>query len=237
MAASGPRAPRRHVIFNADDFGASTGINRGIVECHRRGVVTSTSLMVDGGAAREAAALAQDHPGLAVGLHFDVVGEDDRNFDLDDTAAVGTEFRRQLGRFVDLIGRAPTHIDLHKHTHRRPHLFPLFREWVAPLKVPLRDDGRVKYVGGFYAQWEWKVTDLDYVSVAFLVKILREEAAPGWTEFSCHPGYMTPDFTSVYGAEREAEIHTLTDPKVRATIDALGYVLVSYAHFAAEPAR
>ncbi|MBM3511497.1 MAG: ChbG/HpnK family deacetylase [Alphaproteobacteria bacterium] len=237
MAASGPRAPRRHVIFNADDFGASTGINRGIVECHRRGVVTSTSLMVDGGAAREAAALAQDHPGLAVGLHFDVVGEDDRNFDLDDTAAVGTEFRRQLGRFVDLIGRAPTHIDSHKHTHRRPHLFPLFREWVAPLKVPLRDDGRVKYVGGFYAQWEWKVTDLDYVSVAFLVKILREEAAPGWTEFSCHPGYMTPDFTSVYGAEREAEIHTLTDPKVRATIDALGYVLVSYAHFAAEPAR
>jgi len=32
----------RHVIFNADDFGASTGINRGIIEAHLRGVVTST---------------------------------------------------------------------------------------------------------------------------------------------------------------------------------------------------
>jgi predicted glycoside hydrolase/deacetylase ChbG (UPF0249 family) len=237
MAASDPGAGRSHVIFNADDFGASRGINRGIVECHRRGVVTSTSLMVEGRAAAEAAALAKDHPGLAVGLHFDVVGEDDKSFDLDDAAAVGAEFRRQLALFHDLLGRAPTHVDSHRHTHRRPHLFPLFREWVAPLKVPLRDDGRVKYVGGFYAQWEWQVTNLDHVSVPFLVKILRDDAGPDWTEFSCHPGYMTPDFASVYGREREAEIRTLTDPKVRAAIEALGYVLSSYAQFPAGTAR
>ncbi len=237
MAASGPRAQRRHVIFNADDFGASRGINRGIVECHRRGVVTSTSLMVEGRAAAEAARLANDNPKLAVGLHFDVVGEDDKSFDLEDTTAVGAEFRRQLDLFLDLIGRAPTHIDSHRHTHRRPQLFPLFREWVAPLKVPLRDDGRVKYVGGFYAQWEWKVTNLDYVSVPFLVKILREDAGPGWTEFSCHPGYMTPDFASVYGAEREAEVRTLTDPRVRAELDSMGYVLASYRELPIEAER
>ena len=35
------------LVINADDFGLSRGINRGIVESHERGVVTSTSLMID----------------------------------------------------------------------------------------------------------------------------------------------------------------------------------------------
>jgi predicted glycoside hydrolase/deacetylase ChbG (UPF0249 family) len=59
----------KYLIINADDFGASAGINRGILDCHTRGVVTSTSLMVTGRSVREAVALSRDHPGLAVGLH------------------------------------------------------------------------------------------------------------------------------------------------------------------------
>ena len=54
----------KFVIVNADDFGFSSGINRGIVEAHERGVVTSTSLMVDQPAAGEGAAYAREHPGL-----------------------------------------------------------------------------------------------------------------------------------------------------------------------------
>jgi hypothetical protein len=77
----------RRVIFNADDFGASTGINRAIVDCHRQGVVTSTSFMVTGRAAADAVALSRDHPGLAIGLHWDVVGEDDIEFDACRSAA------------------------------------------------------------------------------------------------------------------------------------------------------
>jgi predicted glycoside hydrolase/deacetylase ChbG (UPF0249 family) len=102
---------------------------------------------------------------------------------------------------------------------------------VAPLGVPLRGDGRVHFVGGFYAQWEWQVTDLEYVSVPSLQKILREEVPAGWTEVSCHPGYRSPDYTSVYLAEREEEVRTLTDPRVRRTIDELGLRLVSYAYY------
>ena len=52
----------RHVIVNADDFGASTGTNRGIVECHTRGVLTSTSMMVTGAAVDEAVELSREHP-------------------------------------------------------------------------------------------------------------------------------------------------------------------------------
>jgi chitin disaccharide deacetylase len=223
----------KYLIVNADDFGASTGVNRGILECHTGGIVTSTSLMVTGRAVREAVAVSHDRPALAVGLHWDVCGEDERDFDLEDVAAVRDEFRRQLDEFHRLLGRMPTHVDSHRHAHREDHLLPLFRELVAPFGVPLRDDGRVRFVGGFYAQWEWLVTNLEYVSVPFLQRMLREEVAEGWTEFSCHPGYRSPDFSSVYLVEREAEVRTLTDPRIRQNIEELGIRLVSYADYGA----
>jgi predicted glycoside hydrolase/deacetylase ChbG (UPF0249 family) len=227
----------KYLIVNADDFGASTGINRGIVHCHTHGIVTSTSLMVDGRAAGEAAALSRDHPALAVGLHFDVCGEDERDFDTSDVVAVRDEFRRQVDEFHRLLGRLPTHIDSHRHVHREEHLWPLFQQWSAPLGVPLRCDGRVQYIGGFYAQWEWRVTNLEYVSLSFLQQLLREEVGAGWTELACHPGYRSPDFQSVYLVEREEEVRTLTDPRARQTIAELGLVLGSYADYGSRTGR
>jgi len=37
---------RRYLIVNADDFGQSPGVNRGIIQAHEHGIVTSASLMV-----------------------------------------------------------------------------------------------------------------------------------------------------------------------------------------------
>ena len=36
----------KYLIVNADDFGASPGITRGILEAHADGILTSTSMMV-----------------------------------------------------------------------------------------------------------------------------------------------------------------------------------------------
>jgi chitin disaccharide deacetylase len=221
----------RYLIVNADDFGASSGVDRGIIECHRSGIVTSTSLMVTGAAATEAVALSRENPELAIGLHWDVIGEDDRDFDLGDERAVREEFARQLDRFQALMGRLPTHVDSHRHTHLEDDVRELFVELVAPLGVPLRDDGQVTFIGGFYAQWEWGVTELEHVSVEALQGILRDEVGEGWTEVSCHPGYITPDYRSTYSSEREAEIQTLTDPRIRETIEEQGISLQSYATY------
>ncbi len=233
MTERASASSERYVIFNADDFGASRGINRGIAEAHTRGVVTSASLMVTGRAREEAAALAREHPDLAVGLHWDVWGEDERDFDLANEASVRREILCQLDDFHRLLGRGPTHIDSHKHAHLDERVLPLMLELVEPLEVPVRGDGNVTFVGGFYAQWEWEVTELEHVTVEALQGIVRDETPDQWTEISCHPGYRWPDFASAYHAEREAELATLTDPAVPATIEQCGLRLASYADWSA----
>jgi predicted glycoside hydrolase/deacetylase ChbG (UPF0249 family) len=224
----------KNLIVNADDFGASPGLNRAVIDCHTGGIVTSASLMVTGPAAAEAIERAAEYPALSIGLHWDVSGEGQREFDMSDPSAVREEFSRQLDAFQNLVGAPPTHVDSHQHVHTWQ--LPLFRDLVEPLGVPLRCDGRVAHIGGFYGQWEHGVTDLEHVSVPFLEQLLREEVGAGWTELSCHPGYVSPDFSSVYDREREVEVRTLTDRRIRAAIERLGIRLASYKDYALEPA-
>jgi predicted glycoside hydrolase/deacetylase ChbG (UPF0249 family) len=219
----------RVLIVNADDFGCSHGINGGIIEAHTRGIVTSTSLMMTGAATSEAATLARDHPALGVGLHWDLDGMRAPKVDLDDRAAVRAELARQLERFERLTGQPPTHVDSHHHVHREPGINPIARELAQALGVPLREDGRVRHVGGFYGQWEYGVTDPAHISVEFLIEVLRNEVGEGWTELGCHPGRLLGDFTSAYYAEREVELSTLTDPRVRWEIAAIGIRLATFA--------
>jgi len=60
--------PRR-LIINGDDFGVSREVNEAVILAHRRGILTSASLMVSGQACEHAVALAKENPRLAVGLH------------------------------------------------------------------------------------------------------------------------------------------------------------------------
>jgi chitin disaccharide deacetylase len=215
----------RHLIVTADDFGASTGVNRGIVEAHRHGIVTSASLMVNRAAAAEAAGLAREIPELSVGLHF----EAPESLDAGDGEAVRSELDRQLASFGALLDRDPTHLDAHHHFHREAS--EGFIEAADELRIPLRGFSPVAYIGGFYAQWEWLVTELHYVSVEFLQQILRTEVTAEWTELGTHPGYVSDDFESEYLSERETGVQTLTDPRVRETLQELGIELASFADY------
>ena len=93
----------RRLIVNADDFGLTPGVNRGILHAHSHGIVTSTSLMVHRQAAPEAAAAARQHPELGLGLHLDLGEWEKRNghwhaayevVDTRDAAAVAAEVER-----------------------------------------------------------------------------------------------------------------------------------------------
>lgn len=63
------------LIVSADDFGLSCRVNAGIVDAHRNGIVTSTTLMATGGAFEDAVRLCGENPELDVGVHLTLVGE------------------------------------------------------------------------------------------------------------------------------------------------------------------
>ena len=100
--------------------------------------------MVDTPDAERGAEMAREHPALSVGLHFVDDGPD-----LDQPRHAEREFTRQLARFRELMRSDPTHVDSHHHVHFAR--FSTFGPLVAPLGVPLRGDGHVRYLGDFYA--------------------------------------------------------------------------------------
>ncbi|MBV8219223.1 MAG: ChbG/HpnK family deacetylase [Solirubrobacterales bacterium] len=212
----------RRLIVNADDFGFAIGVNDGIVEAHVSGIVTSTSLMVGWPAAAHAVELARDHPRLSVGLHYVEDGPE-----IDEPGHAARTFAAQLARFRELTGSDPTHVDSHHHVHMSR--LATFAPLVAPLGVPLRGDGRVRFLSDFYAQPRPGVTELHRVQMPYLLELISHEVEPdGFTELGCHPARVTGDLVSSYTHEREVELATLTDPDVRARIEGSGLALASY---------
>ena len=145
MSAAGPPL----LIITADDFGLTEGISRAIVRAHEQGIVTATSVLAVGRAFESGARMLRDAPGLAVGAHLAIVGEDppllsaaevptlvDRRgrFPLSyrtvvrraalgriDPDDVAREFAAQLAA-IRAQGLRVGHLDTHQHTHLWPSI-------------------------------------------------------------------------------------------------------------------
>jgi chitin disaccharide deacetylase len=227
---------KRYLIVNADDFGQSYGVNRGIMAAYEHGIVTSASLMVRWPAAAEAAAYSRGHPNLSLGLHFDLgewIYRDETWVPLyevvpmDDTAAVASQLSEQLATFGRLVGRRPTHIDSHQHIHRSEPVHSVLIEAARQLGVPLRHySPEIRYCGDFYGQTGTGVPFPQAISIDRLIDILAA-LPPGITELGCHPGEAS-DLISMYRDERREELKALCDSQVRATIVAEGIELRSF---------
>jgi len=63
------------LIVHADDFGLSIKVNEGIIHVHRKGLLTSTSLMATGQAFDHAIQAANHNPTLDIGVHLTLTGE------------------------------------------------------------------------------------------------------------------------------------------------------------------
>ena len=227
---------KRYLIVDADDFGQSHGVNRGIIEAHEHGVVTSASLMVRWPAADEAAAYGREHRALSLGLHLDL-GEWACREDLwvplyevvplDDATAVGEEVSRQLSIFCSLIGKPPTHIDSHQHVHLKEPAHSIVVEAARKLTIPVRHcSPSVHSCGDFYGQDADGSPLPEAISVDGLVKLLAQ-LPPGITELSSHPG-IGNDLDTMYCRERAEELKVLRDPRVRSAIADMGIELCSF---------
>jgi chitin disaccharide deacetylase len=153
----------RQLIVNADDFGRSWGVSRGILHAHRQGIVTSTTAMANLDAIGAHLAEALTCPGLGLGVHLvfcswrpvlppgEVPGlVDGRGFFLDQHTfwrraeeipldQLRAELTAQVERFTALAGRPPDHLDCHQFVHAHPRFFELYLELAEERHLPLRN--------------------------------------------------------------------------------------------------
>lgn len=133
----------RSLVVNADDFGFTRDVNRGIVEAHVDGILTSTTLMATGAAFDDAVRLAKEHPSLDIGCHLVLVGEPP----FPATVAklihavalkrvrIYEELAAQVRRILD-AGLKPTHLDSHKHTHLLPPVLDAVARLSEEFRIP-----------------------------------------------------------------------------------------------------
>lgn len=226
----------RHLIVNADDFGLSAGVNRGIIECAEHGVLTSASLMVHWPAAAEAAAYAKQNHKISVGLHVDLGEWELRDgqwellykvVDTENPNAVETEINHQLTEFRRLLGRNPSHLDSHQHVHRNEPARPVMLNLARELGVPLREcHPRIRYCGDFYGQGAEGEHLPDAITVDNLKQILNS-LPEGITELGCHPGY-DDGLQTPYRLERADEVRVLCDPAIPDYLASLKITLASF---------
>jgi predicted glycoside hydrolase/deacetylase ChbG (UPF0249 family) len=225
----------QRLIVNADDFGRSAGVNRGIAVAHEQGIVTSASLMVRRPAAGEAGAYASRHHELSVGLHVDMGEWEYRDgaweIVVEPPASVERELIRQLEMFRRMLGRDPTHLDSHQHVHREEPAASTLASLANQLGIPLRGrDPRIAFRGDFYGQTAKGEPLHDAINVEALLGLLRN-LAEGVTELACHPGLGTDDDLP-YGVERSLEVRALCDARVRELIAQRQIELCSFADVA-----
>lgn len=211
----------KRLIVNADDFGYGFGVNKGIIKAHREGIVTSTSVMVFGEAAKEAKNLLK-YPKLSVGLHFYLVDDATKAFFVKNlplppaiVEVIRKSFERQVAEFVKIVGKPPDHLDGHQHIHKNPKIKFIFQQYLRKHKIPVRDFYGFRFIDSFFAWDKLRRKDFKRVSVESLLRILGN-LKEGVNELMCHPGYVDEGLrkTSSYLEEREKELETLTDKKI-----------------------
>ncbi|HUJ50667.1 MAG TPA: ChbG/HpnK family deacetylase [Bryobacteraceae bacterium] len=245
----------KRLIINADDFGFTRDVNEGIVQAHRQGILTATTLMATGPAFEHAVALAREDPELDVGVHLVLVGAEGYPATPARLAAAVALGRipihdRLAGQVQKIMtaGIRPTHLDTHKHTHILPPVLDAvariaqeFRipwvRWPIPLRVPFlrsmllrrlisRGCRTTDHFAGFEITGRY-----DAHGLAAVIRNLPE----GLTEFMCHPGFCGAELraaTTRLKDSRRVELDALTSAEARQALQESAVTLISYRDLA-----
>lgn len=175
------------LIVNADDYGLTGGVNRGIEEAHERGVVTSTTVLAAGEAAAAAGDLPRRFPELGIGLHVNLtlggpasdpalvptlVDRDGRFHEEHEllrrllrgriaSGDVRREVLAQAGR-LRALGLRPTHFDGHRGIAFWPGVLGPVAAAAKEAGIPAVRSQRVWVVRngavGARARWAWRLS-------------------------------------------------------------------------------
>ena len=245
------------VIFNADDFGLTKGVNLGIIETFKNGPVGSTTIMAGADEFQHAVKLSQDNPGLKVGIHLtltamnsvggvyqtltdekgkllplSIIEQRAREGSLN-LEEVEAELQAQIEKVLQ-SGIKPSHLDSHHHTHGLPGIQNVVMKMA-------RRYGIHKIRMGDKSLLEDKRCDLqttDYFEMGFFgegvslknLKKLIRNVKKGSVEVMVHPAYMDsvlPEISS-YSQLRSVEKDILTSEELRGFLEQGNYEIADF---------
>lgn len=225
------------LIVNADDFGFSNGVNYGIIDAHRYGIVNSTTMMVNTPGTAHAVGLAKQNPSLSVGIHLaltfgkpvrtdvptlvnehgnfriDKIVENNKNVSLEE---VEREWEAQIEKFLS-FGLTPSHFDSHHHIHGWAFLAPVVRRLAEKYSLPVRNVFSANpeniptltdvFLDGFYDE---------NVTEQYFHHITEGLSAEKTIEVMCHPAYIDTFLTSnsTYCQKRLTELDILMNTRL-----------------------
>jgi predicted glycoside hydrolase/deacetylase ChbG (UPF0249 family) len=156
----------KYLIVNADDYGRTPGVSKGIRIAHRDGIVTSTTALMNmPGIEEDLRDAMKEAPDLGLGVHlvltsgapllpssalesltggrekFPLLDEFIRNRNGVNPEQAAAEWDAQIRKFLSITGRNPDHLDSHHHaTYFSEPLFMKFlnlaRKYACPIRIP-----------------------------------------------------------------------------------------------------
>jgi predicted glycoside hydrolase/deacetylase ChbG (UPF0249 family) len=232
------------VVFNADDLGLSDGVNKGIIECYKNGVVNSSSLMTTTSHFEDTVSLISKHNLKNIGLHFNLTEGESiiknhktildkdkqflRNIHFTNSANPSEVFAELEAQYAKAInaGVAINHLDSHHHIHMTANLRAVFVAFSKKHKLPLRKINNTTRnpleIFKFYrdtlgANYLTTKISLDFYGegVTELNLIkILDQNKDVDLEIMCHPGYSDSE-NGIYNKERQIELKILTSEKIK----------------------
>lgn len=236
------------MIINADDFGYCRAVNYGIADAHLEGLLTSATLLTNSPGFEHAVELSRQLKNLGVGLHLNIamgrpltagatlIGKNGefikpRNLPPEhvyDPEEVSLELEAQYVRFVDAMGKKPTHLDSHLFTtDSNPVMAEVARNLAEKYRLPLRNHRITGFPLVKFIQFRTYDAEagLDYIK-----DNIEHIVSHPYVEIMSHPAYMDSYLmnTSTYHVQRLAELEVLVSTQTKELMKAYGVELIHY---------
>ncbi|AYW47279.1 chitooligosaccharide deacetylase [Tetragenococcus osmophilus] len=201
------------LIINADDFGYSEGINLGITAAHKKGILTSTTMLANMPGFEHGVKIAKNNINLGIGVHLtltcgsplleDVPSITNNNkfyplsfYESDfyiDTDDVYREWQAQIEKIL-LAGIKPTHLDSHHHVNRLEPIREVFIRLAEEYDLPVRNNFEVpsslKTTSRFSLDFDQMAEDKEIWKPIKIKNLIQDCKAYHSVECMCHPGFI-----------------------------------------------
>lgn len=196
----------KKIIINADDWGLSPLFNKGILALMKKGIISSTTVMINQKYIEPEKLLNLDN--ISIGLHLE----------LDNKSKI-SEVEEQIIKFKQVFNKYPSHLDGHQHCHIFPehigNVVKVAKKYSLPVRSRFNEDreffikNKIKTVDLFLS---WHPKRIDE-----LIKKINNINA-NVSEVVCHPGYFDKNCNYSYNKQREKELKFLQSSKFLAAI-------------------